>query len=356
MSDYLVKTLEYYFDNNLHIVFKKYTIDTFGIIKTVKTGKTPSYGNGSYNKCAVYDDKGKQHMILIGRAVASTFLGKPPTPGHTTDHIESEQKKNDALSNIRWLCKSGQNNNRIMPEIYKAAFLIVKNGVEKTVNEWVAHMNAVKMPKERKFTKGMISMYAQQNQHGFKYKEYPDLEGEDWKEIEGSETEKGHWKISNMNRVKFITNHAENVVWGERLGHTNNGYPTIKINGRRCYCHILAFEAFNPTVKRGNMMVLHEDDNKEDFRPQKLRLDTASANGKDSHVNGKRDGTKTARMRCASYINSVLEKDDYLSLTDAAEYLKSKGYPNASPSGISKALSGKYKHKTMYGRTWVKIM
>ena len=218
-------------------------------------------------------------------------------------------------------------------------------------------MNAVKMPKEREFTKGMISMYAQKNQHGFKYKEYPDLEDEVWEEIEGSKTKKGRWKISNMNRVKFITNHAENVMWGERLGHTVNGYPTVSINGKRCYCHILAFAAFHPMLKaKEGEMVLHEDDDKKDFRPHKLRLGTASVNGKDSHANGKRDGTKTARMKCASYINGILEKDDYISLIDAAEYLKSNGYPKASPSGISQALSDKYKCNIIYGRTWVKIM
>lgn len=348
------ETLEYYFEDETHVIFEKYTIDTLGIIKHKKSGKTPSYGNGTYNRCGVYDDEGKRCMILIGRAVASTFLGKPPTPEHTADHIESEQKKNDALTNIRWLCKPGQNNNRTMPESFKSAFVVVKDGVEKTMNEWVAHMNANKMPEEREFTYNMIAKYARKKQRGFAYKEYPDLEGEDWKPIKDSKTERGdYWKISNMNRVKYITNPGtENVLWGERLGRSY-GYPTVSINGKIWYCHVLAFEAFNPTVKRGNMLVLHEDDDKEDFRPHKLYLGTASDNMKDSHANGKRDGTKTTRKKCASYIDGVLEKDDHSSLADAAEYLKSNGYPKATFKNISKALSDKC---IMYGRTWQKIM
>ncbi|AGE52298.1 hypothetical protein PBCVCVR1_782R [Paramecium bursaria Chlorella virus CVR-1] len=242
-----------------------------------------------------------------------------------------------------------------MPETYKAAFIVVKDGIEKTVNEWVDHMNNTKMPEEREFTKGMISYYAQTKQRGFAYKVYSDLEGENWKEIKGSNNKKGRWKISNMNRVKWITIiGTENVLWGKQLGRNDKGYPFITINGKNLPCHILAFEAFNPKVVREDMLVLHEDDNREDFRPHKLRLSTESENRKDAYDNGKYDGTKTARMKCASYINGILEKDDYTSQSDAVEYLKSKGYPNASHGYISMALSGD--RKSAYGRTWQKIL
>ena len=352
-------TLEYYFEDESHVIFGKYTIDDLGVIKNQKSGKIPSYGKGTYNRCGVYDDDGNQRKILIGRAVASTFLGKPPTPLHTVDHIESEQKKNDALTNIRWLCKPGQRANQIRQETLKSAFIVVKDGDEKTANEWVAHMNATKSQEERKFTKDMIEGYARRNTRGFTYKEYSDLPGEVWKPIKGSKTKRGdYWKISNMNRVKWITSiGTENVLTGKRLGLIN-GYPSIRINGKNLSCHILTFATFHEELwaaKKPEEMVLHEDDDREDFRPHKLRLGTASDNGEDSHANGKYDCTKSARMKCASYIDGVLEKDDYLSLTDAVKYLKSKGYSKASQSGISQALSDKYKWNIAYGRTWEKI-
>ena len=357
MSDY-IKTLEYHFKDKSRVIFSKYTCDALGIIKHKESGKTPSYWGGEYNVCTVTDDNGKQCGIRVARAVASTFLGKPPTPKHTADHIMSKKKKNDALTNIRWLCKPGQRANQTRPDTYKAAFSVVKDGIEKTINEWVEHMNATKSPKERKFTYSMIGHYAQKKQHGFAYKEYPNLEGENWKSVQGSKNNQGHWKISNMNRVKYITNiGTENVLWGEQLGRIN-GYPIVKINQKIWSCHILAFMAFHEelwSAKESEEMVCHEDDNREDFRPHKLRLGTGSDNMKDSHVNGKRDGTKTARKKCASYINGVLEKDDYTSLTDAAEYLKTKGHPKAVQSYISMALSDKYKSNMAYGRTWQKI-
>ena len=360
MSDY-IKTLEYYFEDETHVVFEKYTIDTLGIIKNKKSGQTPSYnGKGKYNRCFVTDDKGKRHGIRVGRAVASTFLGEPSTPAHTADHIDSKQKKNDALSNIRWKCKPGQRANQIRQDTLKTAFIVVKDGIEKTVNEWIDHMNNMKNPEEREFTKSMIEHYAQKKQRGFAYKEYPNLDGEVWKPIKGSKTKRGdYWKISNMNRVKYITSiGAENVLWGNRLGWCG-GYPIVSINRKIWMCHILAFTAFHEeswAAKKPEESVLHEDDDKEDFRPHKLRLGTASDNVKDSHDNGKRDGTKSARKKCASYINGELEKDDHTSLADAVEYLKSIGYPKASQSGISQALSDKYKSNTAYGRTWQKII
>ncbi|AGE59270.1 hypothetical protein PBCVOR070422_931L [Paramecium bursaria Chlorella virus OR0704.2.2] len=357
MPDYLSRPLKYYFDNDENpVVFSKYTIDDLGIIKHKESGKTPSYGNGEYNNCVVYDNDGNQRNIRVARAVASTFLGKPPTLAHTADHIESKQKKNDALTNIRWLCRSGQSSNQNRPETYKAAFIVIKDGIEKTVNEWVEHMNATKLSKECEFTYGMIAKYAQRKQRGFTYKEYPDLDGEIWKKIEGSNNKKGHWDISNMNRVKWNTKYAENVLWGERLRRLS-GYPIVNINQKHWMCHILAFKTFYPeswAAKKPEEMVLHEDDNKGDFRPHKLRLGTHSDNGKDSHDNGNRDGTRTARKKCASYIDGVLEKDDYTSLTDAAEYLKSKGYSKASYKHIGQALSGD--RKSAYGRMWQKIV
>jgi len=351
-------TLEYYFEDETHVIFEKYTIDTLGIIKHKKSGKTPSYGKGTYNRCGVYDNDGKLRMILVGRAVASTFLGKPPTPKHTADHIISDQKKNDSLTNIRWLCKPGQINNRTMPKTYKSAFVIVKDGVEKTANEWAAHMNATKTLEEREFTYGMIEGYAQRKTRGFAYKEYPNLEGEKWLEIEGSKNKReDYWKISNMNRVKWITSAGtENVLWGERLGRSN-GYPIVRINGKILKCHILAFKTFHPELwkaKKPEEMVLHEDDNKEDFRPHKLRLGTVSDNAKDSHDNGKRDSTKSARVKCASYIDGEHE-ENHDSQHHAVKYLKTRGYPKAIHGKISETLSGSGKRKTAYGRTWKKI-
>jgi hypothetical protein len=351
------KTLNYYFVDGTHIIFDKYNIDTSGNVVNKKSGNFMSkYKKGKYNRCVVSDNDGKLRKINIGRALLSTFYGPPPILSHTADHIDRDPN-NDVLENIRWLCQSGQKNNRIVPNTYKSAFVIVKNGDEKTVKDWVAHLENDKNPFGRKYTSGMISQYAMRKQHGFTYKEYPNDHGEIWKQVIVSKDNKmGRWEISNMSRVKYITKYGENVLSDDRLGLDGDGYPIVCVNGKILGCHVLAFSAFFPDEynnKKTDELVLHKDDNKQDFRPHNLRIGTAGDNGIDAHNNGKFYEKKTSRSRCLSYIDGVLEKE-HASQTDAVIYLKSKGLSKAYKSGINQALVAFRDGKviTRYGRTW----
>ena len=351
------KTLEYYYDDGTHVKFEKYTIDMSGVVRNKKTGISlrSSKNKAGYNSCGVIDNFGKHRHVLVGRAIASTFIGIPPSLSHTTDHKDRDPT-NDTLGNIQWLCKPGQSANQDRPEDYKSASFVVKDGVEKTIKEWFDHLIGEKNTYGRSYTKAIITQYAQKKQHGFSYKEYINLPGEVWKEIIGSKTLAGHWEISNMNRVKYITKYAENILSDERIG-LMLGYPVIKIKGRHWRCHILSFMTFFPdeyAAKKHGEMVLHEDDDPMDFRPHKLRLGTHSHNGIDAHNNGKYDGTLRERVKCISYIDGVFEKE-HESQADAMRYLIYLGYKKASYKCISKALNKKNKDgnsKTMYGRAW----
>jgi hypothetical protein len=342
--------MDYYFSRKKNIefvVFNKYIIDKNGVIRNKRTGNivTPNKNNDGYNICKVLDDDGNQRNIRVSRALAS-ILGPPPTPAHSADHID-RNKDNDTLDNIRWATKKEQNKNQSRSETYKSAFVIIKDGVEKTANEWAEHYRS-----KGEYTSLMIKRYARKKNHGFSYKEYPDLPGEIWKEIIGSNTTQGRWEISNMNRVKYITKYAENVLSGERLGLIN-GYPTIVMGN----CHILAFKTFFPeeyNSKKNNEIILHENDDRLDFRPHKLRLGTPSENGNDAHSNESYIGTKTERRKCASYINGIIEKE-YDSYADAIRYLKSFGFDKAADTSIRRAINcdrTNGKPRAAYGRTW----
>jgi hypothetical protein len=239
-------------------------------------------------------------------------------------------------------------------QILTTDLIIIRDSIGKTAQEWVIYLKDEKNHLGRKYTDGMIRYYAQMKRHGFSYKVCPDITGEVWKEIKDSKTKLGHWEISDMCRVKYITTHAENVLSGERLC-LRNGYPTITIKGKHKYCHIIAFMTFYPeeyASKKPHEIVLHNEDDKLDFRPHKLRLGTHSDNGFDAHDNGKHDGTRTARMKCTSYINDIFEKE-HDSQHEAEKYLKSNGYEKASFANIGAALSGK--QKSAYDREWRKV-
>jgi hypothetical protein len=108
--------------------------------------------------------------------------------------------------------------------------------------------------------------------------------------------------------------------------------------------------------KKLDEMVLHEDDDRLDFRPHKLRLGTRSENTIDSYNNGKYDGTKTARMKCVSYIDGVYELM-HDSQHDAMRYLRHIGYKKADSSEIGIALKARNDNKilTRYGRMWKRV-
>jgi len=357
--------LKYYFENNhkVRMDFDKYTIDEQGVVRNKATGEAlrPSTNKAGYRSVGVLDASGKQHGIRVARAIASTFIGPPPTQEHTAEHKDTN-RENDILENIEWATKKEQAITRTMPDTLKTAFLVVRYGDEKTKKEWADYLNSngEKNPYGREYNSTMIQHYAIRKQHGFAYKEYPDLPGEVWKDIEGSKNKQGMWRVSNLNRVKYVTNHAENVLEKDRLGLLN-GYPTISFNGKIWSLHVVAFMTFFPdkwASKKPDEMVLHKEDDRMDFRPEMLRLGTQSENVKDAYDNGKYDGTLRARQKCESYIDGVLEKE-HESQEAAAEYLRSIKYEKADQSSISQALSGTKKNgnpKIKYGRTWALVI
>lgn len=349
----MIKPLEYYYTDGSHVIFNKYTIEN-GVIRNKKEESIKYHQCGKYSRCVVFDDSGRQRLVVVGRAIASTVYGPPPTLLHTADHID-RNPENDTDENIRWLCKSGQRDNQDRSETKKTSFLVVNDGVEKTVSEWVVHLKGKKNSYGNDYTNVMITKYAQKKHFGFSYKEYPDLPGEVWKEMSWSKNTKGVWKISDMNRVKYVTKFAENVLSGERLG-LMSGYPKIYINGQSWYCHILSFMTFSPEEyanKKPGEMVLHEEDNRLDFSPHKLRLGTHSENMMDAHNNGRHDDKKTMRNACMSYVNGVFEKE-HESLAVAEIYLRSLGYEKASYNKIGMVLRNK--RKNAYDRTWVRVI
>lgn len=119
--------LRYYWDDGSLTIFDNYTIDSDGIIKNATMGNIMTRrksNGGKYNRVTVRDNFGKTRAILVGRAIASTFLGTPPTKSHTADHID-QVGTNDVLKNIRWLDKKGQRDNQSRMSVQKSAFIVI---------------------------------------------------------------------------------------------------------------------------------------------------------------------------------------------------------------------------------------
>ncbi|AGE56874.1 hypothetical protein ATCVNTS1_163R [Acanthocystis turfacea Chlorella virus NTS-1] len=290
-----MKTLQYYSVKEKKLmIFPGYAIDENGIVINTHTGQTMTRHKtmSGYNRVAVRLG-GTSWNIRVARALASTFLGPPPTKHHTADH-EDGNSLNDTLVNIRWLNKSDQVKNRSVPTDYNNAIIIERNGVELTAKEWV---EVYKKLNGEPYTKETIQRYAQQQKHDFRYKVFPNLRGEVWKAIPDSMNKNGKWFISNKNRMKYKTQHAENVLTVDQLTKIE-GYPSIGINGKIMRCHQLSLMMFRPreyVAKLPGDIILHKNDDKLDFNPFRLRWGSQSENIKDAYKNGKYDGTKRSK-------------------------------------------------------------
>ena len=283
------RTLIYYSQDGTCRVFTKYTIDTDCNITNVETKKQISkkIENGYLSFNISYEKK--SFHLSVARAMLSTFIGKPPTLSHTADHIISKEVLDNSLSNLRWSDRTEQRANQNRPATYKSAFKIMQDNLEMTAHEWVIYY---KKKYDKNFSARTFRDLARNKIDGFSYKEYPDYDGEEWKTY--TYYNNHVYKISNMNRIKHITSWAEHVIDSTNM-NTASGYPVVSINGKQHYAHIVVFKLFfaeDWKRKEENEIVLHEDDNKLDFRPQKLRLGTPPMNGHDAYNNGKYDGTK----------------------------------------------------------------
>ncbi|AGE53689.1 hypothetical protein ATCVGM07011_885L [Acanthocystis turfacea Chlorella virus GM0701.1] len=346
-----MKTLEYYSTKGNHNVFPDFAIDADGVVKNIKTGTvlTCHKNPNGYNAVSVIEDNGTRRRIYVARALASTFMGKPPSAHHTADHID-RNRLNDTIKNICWASKSEQANNRKTPTEIVSACRITRNGVEHSANGWT---KVFTKPNGEKYTTDDIRYYAQQHQHGFMYKTFPNLPREVWKPVKDSKNKKGEWFISSKNRMKYKTSRFENVLTADQLSK-RNGYPIVNINNKQWNCHELSMMAFRPreyAAKLPGDIILHKNDDKLDFNPFHLRLGVSSENVTDAHNNGRYNGTKSARKHVVSYINDEFEKE-HPSLRAAAIYLRENGYPLANSQNVWIA---KRDGIIRYNRTW-KVM
>ena len=302
--------LKYDFTDGRHIDFDDLTIDFVGIVRDKNGDVKPVFIDGDGYEIVNPTKDGKQRTLRVGRAVASTFFGRPPTLAHTADHGNRIRRDNH-IDNISWKDPSGQTKNQVRPETYKSALIVIRDGLEMTIKEWVEYLKDEKTSRGNLFTIGVIKKYAQRKSNGFSYKVYTNLPGEIWKEVPDSKNSQGRWEVSNKKRVKYKTKHADRVLDVSELCKSG-GYPTVNINGKNRKLHQLVFQLFHPekyAAMTSRDVVRHKKDDKLDCRPEELLTGTRSQNVIDAHDNDKYDNKKTERKKCVSYIDGKKEKE-----------------------------------------------
>lgn len=95
-------------------VYTRYKVSNYGVVWDTKNEVEVSQvitGEPKYKYVNLTKDSGKRVLRRINNIVSWTFHGKPPTPKHTSDHIDRD-KFNNVEWNLRWLDRRGQAKNR----------------------------------------------------------------------------------------------------------------------------------------------------------------------------------------------------------------------------------------------------
>lgn len=334
------QTLRVYINESMLILDNyEICIDTTNIYHIYKKSVlTQTYSDDGYKRVLV-SIQGKKQTVSVARAMISTFIGPPPNPLFTVDHI-NKNKDDNCINNLIWKSKKDQVINRHMPSSNSGSRIVVYNGVERTVKEWAEELGV---------SVSTIKSWVY-NKSEWSYKNYDNISGEIWKTI-GDNTD-----VSSLGRVGK-TNTSVRRVYDTCEICISNGYPVLNINKTKTYLHVLVFKAFFPSEyenKQIGTMVLHKNDNKLDCSIDNLYIGDGIDNTLDAHNNGKYDGKGKERLRCycISIQNGI--RHDFESLTDAVSWLKNNGYDKAAKSSISRCLNNKQLKKT-YDHTWHKL-
>ena len=91
-----------------------YRISSLGRIENLVTGRIRK-GNcntSGYEQVVLLGSDGKYSNYLVHRLVAKAFIPNPENK-LTVDHINSKEKRNNSVENLRWFTSKEQAGNRI---------------------------------------------------------------------------------------------------------------------------------------------------------------------------------------------------------------------------------------------------
>jgi hypothetical protein len=263
-----------YFYSTSSIGYSRYELSTDGYLRTVATGYmtkgTPTAENR--HRLHIKDDTGSKNSPYIYQLMAQLFIGPPPTPAHTVDHID-RVRTNNVLSNLRWATKSEQSENQHKPKSFrsKPVTMILPDG-----QEYITFLSIKLFFGSEHWTPG-IGEYNNNNRSymtdacrtgrylfGCRWKYATDsMPGEEWRLLEIPDY--GMIYVSNEGRVV-------NLKGKFTFGRTEDrGYKTLSLNHVHYQVHRLIMAGF---VGLDPRLVNHKDGNKKNNRIENLEYAT----------------------------------------------------------------------------------
>lgn len=253
-----------------------------------------SYGSNEANGYVRFKRSASKYMAH--RVVAWGFLGRPPTPRHTVDHIDGNSR-NNAASNLRYATASEQ-------QLY-----VRQSGTRSAGNTRkrpVIRTNVLTMERIRfdSATAAGESVGASQaaisaaclgarrgvNEYRFEYEQtvVTPLENECWSAIVFGDIDT-NWRVSNYGRL--LTSDGQLV----KPKPQRSGYVRVRVKHKLVFVHRLVANAFLPVATDSSATVDHIDRDKTNNRADNLRWCTPSQQVQHALAAGREATTATTK-------------------------------------------------------------
>lgn len=187
------------------------------------------YQRGGYLRLILKEDaSGRSRDVGVSHLQLTTYVGPPPDRFHTADHIDSRDRSNNKLENLRWATRSQQRTNRV---------------------------------RHAKPARAAAPTAA------------ADLEGEHWAPVNAAQTV----MVSNMGRVWNLRLRTKRLARDYLTPSSGIAYPRLKVDGKFFTIHSLVASRFLEAPPAGGRWVLrHVDGDKCNAAASNLKWVTPS--------------------------------------------------------------------------------
>jgi hypothetical protein len=220
-----------------------------------------------YNYFGLTSDSGIVKTSLLGRLRLLTFVGPPPEPTFTCDHV-NRIRNDDCLANLKWATQSEQKLNRDFLHGNPGLKMPIKRTRLDTgeVEHFASARDVPGFPVHHIFRH--LNKRVKGCEYLYQYDTLELLDGEEFRCVQNSST-----YISNFGRV------ARKCVAGLAIcSHIfNSVYPSLNIRGKHESIHRVVWKTFVGEIPDGSF-IDHIDENKRNFRLDNLRLVTRTEN------------------------------------------------------------------------------
>jgi hypothetical protein len=305
----------------------RYNVINMSTLKWISSMDTEGYRRISINNGS------KKIKLSLGLAMLYTYIGPPPYPNWTCNHINVDNlsdriqiRSDDRLDRIEWASPTVQNKQRVHHKNNaQSNSVILTHSITGEIKQFRSVLDAIQFlgPEHEGNVNRVLKSGNTVEEWYVKFDTINTMDGEEWKDLDQGK------RLSSFGRISHVTVTGEYV---EHLSLQTKKYLRTSYKGRNEYVHRLVISLFGTDEQRNKLANNYEVDHI-DGDPRNNRLDNLQVLGKGDH------GVKTHGKRVRIIDTNTGGVSEYITVKDAAKSI------NMSASRITEYLKGRSDNK-----------